>query len=240
MMNFKAYNNVTKIVIPNNVQLSYNSFYNQFSWMKKLQSVSLPNSVNSLGHTFENCLSLNMSPWCGENVTNMAYTYCNCYNLTGSPVCGNNVTDMTSTYYNCCNLTGSPVCSNNVIDMSEAYRNCYNLTGSPVCGNNVTNMYGAYYGCSNLTSNGYFYSNNISNMESCFGNRNTSTYLNLYLPSNSTSLTTALINNTFSLVGMEITWTDDTATNNCYYNTQYNIYIYPVENVAAARAANEG
>jgi hypothetical protein len=51
-------------------------------------------------------------------------------------------------------------------------------------------------------------------------------------------MTTLLTNNTSSLVGATITWTDDTATNGCYYNTQYNIYIYPVDDVAAARTAN--
>jgi hypothetical protein len=40
------------------------------------------------------------------------------------------------------------------------------------------------------------------------------------------------------MIGSAITWTDDTTTNGCYYNTAYNIYIYPVENVAAAREAN--
>ena len=51
-------------------------------------------------------------------------------------------------------------------------------------------------------------------------------------------MTTLLYNNTSSLVGNTITWTDDTATNGCYYNTSYNIYIYPVANVAEARVAN--
>jgi hypothetical protein len=40
------------------------------------------------------------------------------------------------------------------------------------------------------------------------------------------------------MVGKYITWTDDTATNGCYYNTSYNIYIYPVANVAEAKIAN--
>ena len=42
---------------------------------------------------------------------------------------------------------------------------------------------------------------------------------------------------TYSLVGAAITWTNDVA-NNRYYNTTYNIYIYPVENIAATRVAN--
>jgi hypothetical protein len=51
-------------------------------------------------------------------------------------------------------------------------------------------------------------------------------------------MTTLLRNNTFTLVGGAITWTNDTATNGCYYNTAYNIYIYPVANVAEAKIAN--
>jgi len=77
-------------------------------------------------------------------------------------------------------------------------------------------------------------------MESCFANRNTSTRLTLYLPANSTTLTAALVNspNYETIVGKSITWTNDMAANNRYYNTYYNIYIYPVENVAAAAIAN--
>jgi YHS domain-containing protein len=145
----------------------------------------------------------------------MYYTYRNCHNLTGNPVCGSNVTDMHDTYFSCHNLTGSPVCGNNVTNMSSTYENCYNLTG-----------------------NGYFYSSKLNDIDNCFYGRSTSNQLPLYVPSNSTTLTTCLINNTRSMVGANITWTDDTAANGCYYNTTYNIYIYPVTNVAEARIAN--
>jgi hypothetical protein len=155
-------------------------------------------------------------PVCGENVTNMIWTYCGCKNLTGSPVCGNKVTNMYCTY-----------------------SNCTNLTGSPICGINVTNVYRAYEDCPNLASNGYFYSANISSVYRCFSNRNTETYLNLYVPANSTTLNTVLINTSYSLLGTPITWTNDIAENRCYYNTQYNIYIYPVESVEAIYFENE-
>jgi hypothetical protein len=42
----------------------------------------------------------------------------------------------------------------------------------------------------------------------------------------------------YSLVEATITWTNDYTTNGCYYNNAYNIYIYPVTNVAEARIAN--
>jgi hypothetical protein len=144
---------------------------------------------------------------------------------------------MRSAYRNCRNLTGSPVCGDKVTDMGTAYELCKNLVGPAICGSNVQSVYATYYGCSNLTGNAYFYSNQISNADSCFQNINTSKMLNIYVPSNSISLNTLLYNNTTSLVGANITYTNDTV-NNCYYNTQYNIYIHPVENVAAARAAN--
>lgn len=60
--------------------------------------------------------------------------------------------------------------------------------------------------------------------------------LNIYVPNNSNSLSTIL--NGSSIVNSPITWANDMATNNRYFNTAYNIYIYPVENVANARLAN--
>lgn len=188
---------------------------------------------NARGLTSVNYGNLNM-----ENITNITYTYYNCFNLTGSPICGNNVTNMYGTYSNCNKLTGSPVCGSNVTDMGYTYSSCYNLTGSPVCGDNVIHMYRTYENCYNLSGNSYFYSPQVANVGYCFYNRNTSSKLSLYVPSNSTTLTTCLINNDYSMVGKNITWTDDITTNGCYYNTEYNIYIYPVANVAEARVAN--
>jgi hypothetical protein len=147
----------------------------------------------------------------------MAYAYTNCYNLTGSPACGDNVTNMHSTYNECRNLTGSPVCGPNVIIMNKTY-----------------------YNCRNLGSNGYFYSNRVSDIYSCFGERNTNTRLNLYVPANSTTLTTCLnTDSTTSLTGTSITWTNSVAANGYYYNATRNIYIYPVANVEQAYKDNE-
>ena len=121
--------------------------------------------------------------------------------------------------------------------MTNTYGNCFNLTGAPVCGGNVTNMSNAYINCVNIGANAYFYSSKIQNVRNCFGGKNISNMLNIYLPSNSTSLSTCLQVTSYSIVGQTITWTNDTA-NDCYYNTEYNIYMYPVDDVAAARTAN--
>jgi len=96
-----------------------------------------------------------------------------------------------------------------------------------------------YNGCTNLYGNSYFYSNQVSNAFRCFDGRNIFNILNIYAPANSTTMTTLLRDDSKSIVGTAITWTDDMNTNGCYYNTMYNIYIYPVANVAATRLENE-
>jgi hypothetical protein len=109
--------------------------------------------------------------------------------------------------------------------MYNTYFNCRNLTGNPVCGDNVTNMGYTYYNCYNLTGDAiYFYSNKINNVRNCFYGKNNSRQYNIHVPANSTTLTTCLISNTSSLVGATITYTNN---GTCYYNTAYNIYIYP-------------
>ena len=193
------------------------------------------NNVTNMCRTYYNCTNLTGSPVCGPNVTDMHETYHICTNLTGAPVCGNNVTNMRATYYNCYNLTGAPVCGPNVTNMQGTYYECTNLTGSPVCGDNVTNMQGAYSNCHNLHGNSYFYSNNVSNMRNCFYGRNTSNRLNIYVHKNSTTMNTCIISNANSMVGARIQWRH---SGNRYYNTTYNIYIYPVENVYTAKINN--
>ena len=142
---------------------------------------------------------------------------------------------MYSSYYGCNGLNGQPTCGNNVINMAWGYYNCTNLTGTPACGNNVEDMTYTYYGCYNLKGNAYFYSPSVSSMHSCFYGRNTSNKLNIYVKSGSVTNTTIHYTNTSSLVGANITWTN---SGSYQYNSYYNIYIYPVTNVAAARANN--
>ena len=69
-------------------------------------------------------------------------------------------------------------------------------------------------------------------------NRNANNMLNIYVPENSTSLKSLLVNNTYSLVGKNCSWTNDMSANNRYYNATYNIYIYPVSDVSMTKEAN--
>lgn len=175
--------------------------------------------------TYYNCSNLKGSPVCGENVVCMDSTYLSCYNLTGSPACGDKVQTLFAAYANCYNLTGSPVCGPNVTMMYQCYDNCYRLSGVPVFGNNVKNIGCAYRNCTNLSGgNIYIQSNNISYVLNCFYGKNNSRKYNIHVPANSTTFNTMIINNSKSLVGTAITWTNN---GTCWYNTVYNIYIYP-------------
>ena len=196
-------------------------------------------NVTNLYRTYLNCRNLTGSPVCGNSVTNMAYAYDECTRLTGSPVCGSKVTNMSYAYYNCTSLTGPPVCGNSVTTMAYAYYRCTNLTGPPACGSKVTNMLDAYLNCKNLSGNAYFYSSSVSKMTYCFGGRNNcNKRLNIYVTAGSKTNTQLHYNNTYSISLInkaKITWTDN---GTCQYNTQYNVYIYPVSNVAQARIDN--
>ena len=257
---FNNMKNIKNVKIPNTIT----NISNTYKKCANLTGIPVcgPNVVN-MSWTYQGCTNLTGNPVCGDNVTNMICTYQECTNLTGSPVCGPKVTNMYSTYSNCTNLTGNPVCGDNVTSMGYTYDNCTNLTGNPVCGPRVTSMAYTYYNCTNLTGspvcgprviymnntyrncyniygNMYVYSLNIINVSNCFNGRNTSNRLNIYVHNKSKSYNTLMnTHRYYSIVGANISWTSDyTPGKECKYNTQYNIYIYPVSNMAAARVAN--
>lgn len=255
MFNFRLYPNMTKAIIPNKINLSTTSFANSFYNMTNLIHAEVPNEkITNMSRMYYNCTNLTDAPVCGSRVTNMRSAYCNCTKLTGSPVCGDAVTNMQFTYQGCTNLTGAGACGNKVTQMYKTYEGCTNLTGPAIVGENVSSIVDAYNGCINLAGNAYIYSTNLhtNSIGHCFEGRNTSSRLNIYLPMNSTTATSFAYNSDpeitpsvpggatqgFGVIHIvnPVTWT--TNSEGYYYNTEYNIYVYPVENVAVARAAN--
>jgi hypothetical protein len=207
---------------------------NTYACCYKLTTAICGDKVTDMSFTYQYCWNLT-TPACGPNVTNMSYTYHNCSNLT-TAICGPNVTSMWGTYYNCTNLT-TAVCGPNVTDMRYAYSNCRNLT-TAVCGNNVSYIDNTYRNCTNIRGNAYFYSNNISSVCNCFNGRSTSNRLNIYVHAGSTSNTRLRYSNALSIFGASaVTWSTN-STNNCFYNTRRNVYVYYVANVEASRIAN--
>jgi hypothetical protein len=74
------------------------------------------------------------------------------------------------------------------------------------------------------------HSNIISDAWGCFSGKNNACRYNIYAHPNTTTWNTLSINNSSSLVGTTITWTNDTATSG-FYNTTYNIYVIPFTNI---------
>lgn len=89
-------------------------------------------------------------------------------------------------------------------------------------------MCSTYYGCTNLTAGStmYVYNNNVVNFKDCFGAKNNSRRINIKAYLNTNTWNQLKINNTYSVVGAAITWTN--YTNGGFYNTAYNIYILPI------------
>jgi hypothetical protein len=70
------------------------------------------------------------------------------------------------------------------------------------------------------------YSPNVTSMRNCFRGRSSDNRLNIYAYNNSNTLTNLLYTNSYSIIGSNITWTED-VDNKYYYNTSINTYIYP-------------
>ena len=178
------------------------------------------------------------TPECDNNVTDMSYKYYGRTHLIGSPVCGDNVVNMDYAYSNCVNLTGHPACSNNVITMDGTYFNCKNLNGSAVCGTNVKHMSSTYMNCVNLSENAYFHSHNVEYVGGCFAGKIKEKRLNIFVPANSITLQSCISeDHAFSLMAQDMTWIYN-KEENYYHNEDYNIYVYPVDNVPWVRMQN--
>lgn len=129
--------------------------------------------------------------------------------------------------------------------MNSAYENCSKLT-TAIVGPAAINISYAYSNCPLIKGNAYVFSKNLytganakrKSVRGCFFGRDNSNMLNIYVPkgcNTAYSFRERYANG--SITSTNITWTNST-TNNCFYNTQYNIYVYPVANVYESKLAN--
>ena len=225
-----AYSGIDNFICGNNVIYMNNAYRN----VRTSKDPVCGEKVQQFAYAYANSLASNNAA-CGSQVTNMQYAYYNCRRITQA-ACGDNVVNMAYSYWGCTNLKNSFVCGNKVTDMSFAYYNCNNrIKSPPVCGASVKNMYYAYgETAANMSGNAYFYSSQVNNATLCLRNKSNSYRLNIYVPANSTTLST-IIRNTTNFCGPS---TNFTKTNSYYRSSRYNVYLYPVDDVAAIRAAN--
>jgi hypothetical protein len=222
--------------------------------MNTLTSVtSLSGAMTNMSNAFANAYNFTGAPVCGSEVKNFSYAYAYCNKTSGPATCGVNVTDMSHAYDSCSALTGTAACGAKVTDMSYAYYNCTKINGTANCssnnltniayafwncntnltsniGSNVTNMAYAFYNCTglfNVNSTIYVYSKNISNAACCLYGKNAARYLNIYVPANSLTLNSFIVNTANSILGKAMVWSHN-SSNKCYYNTTsgYRVKIY--------------
>ena len=104
--------------------------FEDFDQIFNLTSVTIPNSVTSIGHG----------------------AFSDCYDLTSVTI-GNSVTSIgNQAFYNCFNLTSVTIPDSVTSIGVAAFQSCTGLTNLTI-GNSVTSIGGsAFYGCSGLTS----------------------------------------------------------------------------------------
>ena len=124
-----------------------------FNRCSSLTSVTIPDSVKSIGdNTFRDCGSLT-SVTIGNNVTSIGQAaFYNCSRLTSVTIPDSVKSIGNSVFRNCSSLTSITI-PNNVTSIGEwSFAFCSSLT-SVTIGNNVTSIgYGAFWTCNNLTS----------------------------------------------------------------------------------------
>ena len=147
---FSGCNNLSSVSIPNSVTtIGYQAFYG----CNSLASVSIPNSVTSIGyHAFSGCSSL-ASASIPSSVTSIGYgAFQNCSSMTSVTIPGSLTRIERGVFNGCSNLSFVSIPSSVTSIGSEAFYGCSSLTSISIP-NSVTSIGGgAFSGCSSLTS----------------------------------------------------------------------------------------
>lgn len=105
MFNFRKYsNNVSEIVIPDNVTLTNDNFSGKFSDMKMLTSVVIPSRITNISSAYSNCTNLIQQPACSDHVVDMSNAFNGCTNLNSVITIGANVVNASYAFFNCPNI----------------------------------------------------------------------------------------------------------------------------------------
>jgi len=128
--------NLKTVVLPNNSQNSLASMSGTFSNSFKLESITMPTSLNllnTLSNTFSSCISLKsvIFPTTMNALTTMATAFNNCFNLTSVTL---------------------PTSATSLSSIPQMFQNCNNIETItlPATVGAITSFQSVFQGCSNL------------------------------------------------------------------------------------------
>lgn len=126
----------------------------------------------------------------------------------------------------CYNFNQPMVFPNSISTLDNVFEHCWNYNQPTTFGSQTLSLNNAFYNCKNMAQNITILSNRVQYICGFLNSKNNSKRVNIIIPAGNTTETT--FRNTsaqYSVTSTSISWTND-ASNNCFYNTKYNIYIY--------------
>jgi len=158
-------------IIPNTVESMKMTFEN----CSNLVIVQfIPGSVKTMRWTFDgNCTSLEKMPMIGYGVKDMTGAFAGCTNLRSTTVIPDSVENLCNTFNGCTLLEKAPEIPKNAINLNATFANCTNLVASPsIIPEKVENIIQTFASCTKLTGS-IIIDSTPTNYINCFQNTST-------------------------------------------------------------------
>lgn len=192
--------------IPRNVLYMDGTFYNCHNFN---QNILIPENVQSLNRTFYDCINYNYPIIIPNNVKTTAYMLAECtkYNSPVTFADNSKVEYLTGMFDNCITFNQNLNIPSSAIDLSLMLNNCCNYNCDiRIYSTKVNNVW-------SMLNYDYYY---------------VSRRVNIYVKNKSTTNSTIYKSNSSqsnSIINSSFRWSTN-PSNECYYNSYYNIYVY--------------
>lgn len=160
----KRYVDLTYTELPEDLEEMDSTFENCTTLVKP---PVIPENVNNLSECFRGCTNLKSAPIIPENVGSMFGTFQNCSNLISTPTIPDTVSSLAYCFSGCSKLTSVSNIPNSVINLSYCFRDCTSLVKAPNLGNSILQMNGCFQNCTALIT-GPKIPESVNNMTNCY------------------------------------------------------------------------
>lgn len=190
----KRYVDLSSTTLPEDLEEMDSTFENCKYLVK---APAIPENINNLSECFRGCSNLKSAPTIPENVGSMFGTFQDCTSLTTAPTIPDTVSSLAYCFSGCTKLTSVSSIPDSVINMSYCFRNCTSLINAPTLGNAILQMNGCFQGCTSLVT-GPEIPQSVNNMTNCYSGCTGLTTINNF-PNNITKTTKNTYKNCTSL-----------------------------------------